>query len=103
MVEIPKDTSISGIGEILKKNGLVQNDLAYKIFCKLDGFDNVMAGKYELSKNMSLGEIADTLRKGPDLKKYEINVTFKEGTCIRKMAALLEEKTNIKADDFIGS
>ena len=101
MVEIPKDTSISGIGDILKKNGLIQNDFAYKIFCKLYGFDNVMAGKYELSKNMSLTEIADTLEKGPDLKKYEINITFKEGTCIRKMAALLEEKTDIKADDFI--
>jgi len=101
MVEIPKDTSISGIGDILKKNGLIKDDFAYKVFCKLYGFDNVMAGKYELSKSMSLTEIADTLEKGPDLKKYEINITFKEGTCIRKMATLLEEKTNIKADDFI--
>ncbi len=101
MVEIPKDTSISGIGNILKENGLIQNDFAYKIFCKLYGFDNVMAGKYELSKSMSLAEIADVLEAGPDLKKYEIQITFKEGTCIRKMATLIEEKTNIKADDFI--
>lgn len=73
---ITKGQSVNGIAIKLQKEGLVKNSLAFKILVKVTGKDKkIQAGEYQLSPNLSLMQIANTLVSGPT----EFWVTYPEG------------------------
>lgn len=100
VVEI-KEGSISSIGETLEAAGLIRSNFIFKIYVKLNNVTSLKATTYELNKNMKLSEIIDTLEKGNSYNPNAINITFKEGLNIRKIAQVVAEETNNTYDDFL--
>ncbi len=100
IVEI-KNGSIYSIGDTLYENKLIRNKLIYKIYVKVNHINSLKASTYELNRNMKLKEIVDILEKGNSYNPDEIKITFKEGLNVRKIAKLVDEKTNNSYDDFM--
>ena len=83
----------------LKKEGLIRNELCFKLYIKFNNVKNLEAGKYKLDKNMSVKKIVDTLSKGNKYNPDAVVITFKEGKNMRSIARTIAEYTNNTEDD----
>ena len=102
-VEVPMGTSVNGIADILFKNKLIRNVGAFKLMVDFSNKTNKMqAGKYELSKNMTMQEMIDELLTGK-VSVTSVKITMREGDDIRKMASRLvyEFKMDFTEEEFI--
>ncbi len=100
-IVIPQGTSVKGIGNILKENGLIKSSNFFYYYAKITGKDNLKATTYQLSNNMSIDEILEILEKGNGYNPSAISITFKEGINMREIARLIEISTNNSYDDVI--
>ena len=89
--------SISDVANTLYKNKLIKNKKAFKLYVKLTRKNNLKAATYKLSENMGTKKIVDILIKGG--YNNDLNLTFKEGINIRKIAKIISEKTNNNEED----
>lgn len=97
-VEIKSGTGTAGIAQVLKQNNLIQDEIVFKIYCKLNEVNNLQAGKYEFKQNMSVEEIVKCLQAGKVIVT-EINIMFPEGKNMRAIAKTIEANTNITYDE----
>ena len=77
----------------MKEKDLIKNELAFKIYIKLNKISNFQAGEYTLSKDMTAKEIAEALQKGI-LFKDSYNITFVEGKTFKYVAKTIADNTN---------
>jgi UPF0755 protein len=102
-VEVPMGTSVNGIADILYENGLIRNEGAFKLMVDLSNKANKMqAGKYKLSKSMTLQDMIDELLTG-QVSVSTVKITIREGDDIRKIASRLvkEYKLDFTEEEFI--
>ena len=97
-VEIEPGMNTTKIISKLKEENLIQDELATKIFIKLNNITNLQAGKYDLSPSMSLEQIMGTISKG-NVIKDDVTITFLEGKNMRWIAKKIEAETSNTADD----
>ncbi len=94
-VEVPMGSSIDDIAEILYENGLIRSTGVFKIMVDLSNKANKMqAGKYELSKSMTIDEMIDKLMTGK-VSVTTVKITIREGDTLRKIAQRLESEYNL--------
>ncbi len=98
-IEIPMGSGSSTIAKKLKNEGLIKNELAFKIYVKLNKISNFQAGTYDLTKNLSVKEIAEILQTGKVHGKDSISITFVEGKNMRWVANKIAENTNNSEED----
>ena len=89
------------IASKLKKQNLIRSETFYKLYLKFAKPTGLINGKYDLNEAMSVPEIVKVLGDKKNQKDSTIKITFREGLTIKQMAKIVEEKTNIKQDDFI--
>lgn len=87
------------IASELKEKDLIKSDLAYKIYIKLNKPNTFQAGTYTLTKDMGVKGIVDTISGANTSKKEIINITFKEGLHMRKIAKTIANNTNNSEED----
>jgi UPF0755 protein len=91
---ITKGSSVAKIGKDLKKAGLIKNDIVFKFYVQATNSQTkIQAGEYELSKNLSLNQIVEILKKGPK----EIWVTIPEG--MRREEIALKFASSLDKDE----
>ncbi len=98
-LEIPEGSSTRQVVSLLKKNGLIRNELAF--YLKLYQTGNrgkLRYGSYELNTGMSLDDLIGTLAKGA--REDELVLTIPEGYSVEQIGARLEEKGIMTAKDF---
>lgn len=100
-VLIENGSSSIKIGQILKENNLIKNELFFKIYLKIHNVNVLKAGTYLLNENMNLKEIVNNLQEGSSYNPDEISITFKEGINMREIAKIIENNTNNTADDVM--
>ena len=95
----------------LINNKLIRSKFFAKIYIKLNNY-SFQAGTYDLSTSMNTSEIIKTIAGGNVTKKYNINLTFKEGKNIMWYAKNIANNTNnteedvynlLKDEDYIDS
>src|SRR5690349_2936791 len=75
-ITITKGSSADAIGKKLAASGVIRNELAYKIYLKINDLsDKIPVGQFEIAKNLSLSDVIAVLLKGPT----EVWVTVPEG------------------------
>lgn len=90
VVSIPPGSSTRDISRILKRNGLIKNELVFRYLARWSGKDGVLkAGEYELSPSMPLSEILERLAQG---KVIAVTFTIPEGFTVGEVIALLSSK-----------
>lgn len=87
------------IGSKLKEQGLIRNELCFKLYIKFNKVNDIEAGTYKLNKNMSVKKIVEMFSKGNTYNPDAIVITFKEGKHMRSIANTISEHTNNTADD----
>lgn len=100
VVDIVSGQGTEGIASALKENNLIRDDLAFKVYCRLNEVNNLQAGTYELNKGMSVADIVAKLQAG-DVVIKEITVTFQEGKNMRAIAEIIDENTNLTYDEVM--
>lgn len=95
--------SIESIAITLKENKIIRNVTIFKLYIRLTNKTNLKTGIYEFSESMSIKKIVNTLEKGSKISPHEASITFKEGVNVRKIASLIDEKTNNNYDDVINT
>lgn len=99
-ITISVGMSVDSILNLLEEENLIRNKFFSKVYVKLNNF-NMQAGEYDLSTSMNSREIIKNIATGKVTTKYNINITFKEGLNVRKIAKEIENKTNNKYEDII--
>ena len=100
-LEITEKETYYSLGKVLKEKNLIKSEFWYKVYIKLTSPKNLQQGFYILNQNMNLKEIINELEKGSTYDPNVISITFKEGLNIRKIAKILDEKTDNTYDDVI--
>ena len=84
-IEIPRDSSLDAISQILYDNNLIRSKTAFKLYVDVSNkTSQLKAGKYKLSRNMELGQIMDELLAG-NAASDTVTITIIEGWDIRKL------------------
>lgn len=97
-IEIQMGSGANTIANILKENDLIKHVLAFKIYVKLNNVSSFQAGKYELTKNMSVPEIVEALQTGKVFKEGK-KITFVEGKTFANVAKTIADNTNNTEED----
>ena len=100
-IVVEKGDNYYTIASKLKNKDLIRSEFFYKIFLKLHKPSKLVLGEYVLNKSMNVSKIIETLSDEKNVKKNIVKLTLKEGTNVRQMAKAIEEKTGIKAADFL--
>ena len=97
-IEIENGTSVSNILILLKEKKIIKNELAAKIYIKINKVNSLKAGKYIFNGRESLGDVLTKISNG-EVTVQTINITFKEGKNIRGVADEIVKNTNNSIDD----
>jgi UPF0755 protein len=88
-VRIPPNSTVSDIGSLLERQGVVSRSAFFTLRARLSG-DELKAGTYTLKKDMSYGAALAALAGGPATPKT-IKVTIPEGRSRREEAPLIQQ------------
>ena len=83
----------------LKSEGLIRNELVFKLYIKFNKFNKIEAGTYKINKNMDVKEIVELFSKGNTYNPDAVVITFKEGNHMRSIANTISEYTNNTQDE----
>lgn len=87
LVEVPKGSSPAKVFKILQSSGVLDDELAFKIYCKMETC-NLKAGAYEIEQQMTLPELVGLLSSG---KTAVRKVTIPEGRATWEIPAYLRK------------
>lgn len=99
--EVNKFDTFYSLGKKLVSMNLIRSEFVYKAYIKINNPNNLQMGIYSLNKTMNLKEIIDILNGGTTYNPYIVNITIKEGNNIRKIAKIIDEKTDNSYDDVL--
>ena len=99
-VEIPQGSGANAIGKILKENGIIKNDLYFKVYTKMNKPQNLQYGQFTLNTSMSYAEIIEALSQ-VSVKKETVTVTIPEGFTLIQIAKRMENNGLCTAEEFI--
>ena len=90
VVRVPKGASVSEVGDLLDKEGVVSSSTLFQVRVTLEGKrSSLYPGRYVLAHDMSYGDAIDTLAKPP--VKSVTTVTIPEGYSRAQAAPLVAE------------
>ncbi len=99
IVSIPRGSSLSQVGTVLEKKGVISSRLVFKLVALIRGGQcKIKAGDYALKTGSDAGEVLDLLVSG---KTLMISVTVPEGYNIFQTAELFEQKGLVRKQDFL--
>ena len=93
-IKVPMGSGSQEIAKILKENNLIKNELAFRIYVKLNNISDFKAGTYYLKESMDLKEITDMLQTGIMFDPNQITITYLEGKPMWWLAETIANKTN---------
>jgi UPF0755 protein len=100
---IPEGATGTRIAKLLEEQGLVEDELFYRMALKLEPGEGVKHGAYTLARGLSPIEVLRTLREGPlrgidpNAVPDELRITIPEGYTLRQTAALLDDPDSFLA------
>ena len=101
-VSIPEGSTTSQIAKILKRAGLISDELAFKIAVLNREADTLLQpGRYTLVGGTNLEDLITTLINGLDAAFDGFTLTIPEGWTIEQTAARVQNVCGIPAEEFI--
>ena len=100
VVMIPKGSTLSSITDTLAQHDLIRSSLTFKLAAKLLGASSkIQAGSYRIQHGLNNTEIISRLTGTAYAILFEI--TFPEGSHIRRIASIAKEKLRIDSAQFV--
>jgi UPF0755 protein len=89
VVEIPKGASLSQVGGVLERKGVISSKLVFKLVAMIRGEQRkIKAGEYVLKTDQDEGDVLDLLIKGDT---RTVSITIPEGYNIFQIAGLFDQ------------
>lgn len=98
-VTIPHGATTETIANILKKDGVISNPLAFRLFVRQNKISGFQSGVYTVNPSHGYEAITDILRD-PDQNKNQMTITIPEGQTVQQIADLLHQKGVCTQQDF---
>jgi UPF0755 protein len=90
VVQIPKGASTTQIAALLKEQGFIKSETAFRLYAALHDVQSALqAGGFLLKNSMHLSELVEVLTHG---KGREFSITVPEGFTVREIDALIAQK-----------
>lgn len=97
-VTVPHGASCRAIARILKDNGVIPSELAFRLYCRRHRRQTLQAGEYFFDHAAAGREVFDMLASG---RVYEKSVTIPEGYTMFDIAALLDKEGVLSREMFL--
>ncbi|MBD3270800.1 endolytic transglycosylase MltG [Candidatus Peregrinibacteria bacterium] len=89
------------IANELNKNDLIQDEMTFKIYTRLNNIDkNIKTGRFALNKSMTIPEIVDVITSD---NQKELIVTIPEGSTVYEIDQILSDQGLIEKNEFINA
>lgn len=96
MIQIKNGDSLKNIARNLQENGLVQKDLYFILYSKINKiYPRIKAGEYLFENNVTMEDVAQILTGG---KIYLRKITFAEGLTAREISDILYQNELLEGD-----
>lgn len=99
-VELDKGMGAYAVAAVLADNGIVENELFFKLYAKQNPIDNLQYGTFTLRADMSYEEVIKEITTPKDLRET-VSVTVFEGSTIVKISKIVEQAGFCTAQEFI--
>ena len=100
-VSIPKGASGKTISEILKENGVIKSEIAFRLKLKSSpDKENLNYGTFKMKKHLGYGKIIDILKK-PTEMTGSVKLTIPEGFSAEMIGARLESLGISTKEEFL--
>lgn len=99
-VTIEEGSSNKTIISELKESGLIRSKFFTELYLRFDS-GHLKAGTYQFSKNMSVSELVEALKKGPTSFPTQFSITIPEGKNLEQIAEAFSEKTVYTKEEII--
>ena len=99
-ITVDEGDNYISIASKLKKQNLIRSETFYRLYLRFANPGTLMSGDYELNEAMSVPEIIKVL-SDENSRDSTLKITFREGLNITQIAKIVEEKTDITAEEFI--
>ena len=99
-VTVEQGMSISDIGGLLEREGVITNASLFKYYARLTGLSGIEAGDYTLEKNSSFGAAGKVLEGGA-AKAEEERFTIPEGLTLGEVAKVIGQMPGRSAEKFM--
>lgn len=96
-----KGNTYLSLASSLKEQNLIQSELFYKIYVKLNNPKEIQAGKYSLSSSMSVKEIISEFEKGSTYNPDIVTFTIPEGKHLEDVAFIVSSITNHTQEELL--
>ena len=100
LFEIKSGDTSKDIAKKLFEKKLIRSDKIFLVYLKLNDIHDIKAGYFNLSKNMDVKKIVNTLRKNSNINPNSISILFKEGLTMRAIASTISEETENSYDSL---
>ena len=101
-ITIKKGSSYGTISSLLKEKNLIRNELAYKVYLKLNPVDKGLEyGDYILKQSYSVEELIEVLKKGSISLADTKTVRFVEGKNMRYYIKVITENFSITEKEIL--
>lgn len=98
--EVQSGESFLTIASNLKDENLIRSELFYKLYVKLHDVSGLQAGTYYISSDMGVEELVKVL-SGNSINANVMNITFKEGLHMRKIADTIAQATSYTVEEVL--
>ncbi|GGJ83805.1 hypothetical protein GCM10007063_02790 [Lentibacillus kapialis] len=100
-IEIPMGSSTSEIAAILEENGIIKDDIVFRVYTKINNETEFQAGKYTFSPSMEIDNIIQALHNGKVREDPLYTITIPEGKSIDEIAEIYANKMPFSKKDFL--
>ena len=100
IITVDEGDNYISIASKLKEQNLIRSETFYRLYLRFANPGTLMSGDYELNEAMSVPEIIKVL-SDENSRDSTVKITFREGLNITQIAKIVEEKTDITAEEFI--
>ena len=99
-VSVAKGSGANAVAGVLAENGIVKNEIYFKLYAKQNPIDNPQYGDFTLSADMSYEDIVKELTTVKDMRET-VSITVFEGSTIIKISKIVEAAGFCTAQEFI--
>ncbi len=93
--------SASKVADELESHKLIKNSFTFKLYIKFNNLESFQAGSYNLSKNMNVDEILESLVNGKNIINDSISITFVEGKRFPYYAEKIADNFGYSSEEII--
>ncbi len=99
-VSVAKGSGANAVAGVLAENGIVKNEIYFKLYAKQNPIENLQYGDFTLSADMSYEDIVKELTTVKNMRET-VSITVFEGSTIIKISKIVEAAGFCTAQEFI--